>query len=60
MAPEDIVERLSGIYTPEEARLWFNAPQKVLSGEVPAALIQAGRTDDVLAVIDQLREGVFV
>jgi hypothetical protein len=60
MELEYIVDQLSDIYEPHEARLWLYARQKLLRGEVPATLIQAGRTEEVLAVIDQLREGVFV
>jgi len=34
--------------------------QKLLNGEIPANLIQQGRAAEVIAVIDQLREGVFI
>jgi hypothetical protein len=60
MELEYIIDRLSDIYTPEEARLWLYARQKLLGGSIPAALIQADRTDELIAVIDQLREGVFI
>jgi transcriptional regulator with XRE-family HTH domain len=60
MELEYIVDQLSDIYKPDEARFWLYSRQKLLSGDIPAALIQAGRTDEVLAVIDQLREGVFI
>lgn len=60
MELEYIVDQLSDIYSPDEARLWLYSRQKLLSGDIPAALIQSGRTDEVLAVIDQLREGVFI
>lgn len=60
MELEYIVDQLSDIYKPDEARLWLYSRQKLLAGDIPAALIQAGRTDEVLAVIDQLREGVFI
>lgn len=60
MELEYIVDQLSDIYTPEEARLWLYARQKLLGGAVPALLIQENRTDELIAVIDQLREGVFI
>ena len=60
MELEYVVDQLSDIYEPQEARLWLYARQRLLKGGVPAELIRNGRTDEVLAVIDQLREGVFV
>jgi transcriptional regulator with XRE-family HTH domain len=60
MELEYIVDQLSDIYTPEEARLWLNGRQKLLDGSVPTALIQDGRTDEVIAVVEQLRQGVFI
>ncbi|HYS49591.1 MAG TPA: hypothetical protein VEM36_12540 [Xanthobacteraceae bacterium] len=60
MELEYIVHQLSDIYEPADARRWLYARQKLLAGATPAALIQADRTDHLLAVIDQLREGVFV
>jgi hypothetical protein len=52
-----IVEQLSDIYEPPEARMWLLSRQKLLGGQVPAELIQANRVDEVLAVIKQLRDG---
>lgn len=57
---EYIVEQLSDFYEPQAARLWLFSRQKPLQGETPAELIQQGRTDAVIAVLDQLREGVFL
>lgn len=57
---EYIVDQLSDIYEPQEARLWLYSRQRLLDGQTPADLIQAGRVDDVIGVIDRLREGVFV
>lgn len=57
---EYIIEQLSDIYEPHEARLWLYARQRLLGGEIPAMLIQSGKTDQVLSTIDQLREGVFI
>jgi len=57
---EYIIDQLSDFYEPQEARLWLFSRQKLLNGEKPAELIQQGRTEEVLAVINQLREGVFI
>lgn len=57
---EFIVEQLSDFYDPQEARLWLFSRHKLLNGEKPADLIQKGRADEIIAVIDQLRDGVFV
>jgi uncharacterized protein (DUF2384 family) len=57
---EYIIDQLSDIYEPRDARMWLYAPQRLLENKSPAELIQAGRTNDVLAVVNQLRDGVFV
>jgi hypothetical protein len=57
---EFIVDQLSDFYEPQEARLWLFSRQKLLGGATPAELIQQGRAEEVIAVINQLRDGVFV
>lgn len=57
---EYIVDNLSDFYEPKEARLWLFARQKLLGGAIPAELIQEGRTQEVIALLDQLRDGVFL
>jgi uncharacterized protein (DUF2384 family) len=57
---EYIVDQLSDFYEPQEARLWLFSRQKLLQGARPADLIQQGRTSEVIGVIDQLRDGVYV
>ncbi len=57
---EYVVEQLADLYEPTEARMWLFARQKQLNGETPAALIQQGRTEEVITVIKQLLEGVFL
>ena len=56
---EWLVQELSEIYAPEEARLWLFSPHRLLGGETPANRIQLGRLDDVLAIIAQLRDGAY-
>ena len=57
---EYIVDQLADLYDPTEARLWLFSRQKVLNGSTPASLIQAGRTDEVLKVIGQLLDSVYI
>lgn len=56
---EYIVDQLSDFYEPQDARLWIFSRQRLLNGATPAELIQSGRIDDVISIIDQLRDGVF-
>jgi hypothetical protein len=55
-----IADQLSDFYEPDEVRLWLFSRQKLLAGETPASLIQQGKATEVIRVIDQLRDGVFV
>ncbi|MGH8558062.1 MAG: hypothetical protein ACRESZ_11485 [Methylococcales bacterium] len=57
---EYIADQLSEFYEPADVRLWLYSRQKLLKGETPAELIQQGRSSEVIAVIDQLRDGVFI
>lgn len=57
---EWLLDQLSDLYEPDEARLWLFSPHRLLDGDRPADRIQAGRVDDVLALIAQLRDGAFV
>ena len=57
---EFIVDQLSDFYEPNEARQWIFAPQRLLRGQSPAELIQAGRIDEVRRLVNQLRDGVYV
>ncbi len=54
-----IVDRLSEFYTPEETRLWLYSKHRLLGGERAIDLINRGRTDEVLGVIESLDEGTF-
>lgn len=55
-----VAERLSDFYTPEEARLWLHSAHPLLKGERAVDLITAGRTNEVLEVIEQLDSGAYV
>jgi transcriptional regulator with XRE-family HTH domain len=54
-----VVDRLSDFYTPDETRLWLHTPHQMLKGERAIDLINNGRTQDVLAVIEALDSGAF-
>ena len=57
---EFVIDLLSDFYEPNEARLWIFSRQRLLNGETPAELIQKGRVDEVLQVVHQLRDGVYL
>ncbi|MBY6242793.1 antitoxin Xre/MbcA/ParS toxin-binding domain-containing protein [Methylosinus sp. Sm6] len=54
-----VVDRLSDFYTPDETRLWLHAKHPMLNGERAIDLINAGRTEAVLAVIEALASGAY-
>jgi transcriptional regulator with XRE-family HTH domain len=55
-----VVDRLFEFYTPDEIRLWLHTPHPLLNGERAIDLINAGRTTEVLAVIERMDAGAFV
>jgi transcriptional regulator with XRE-family HTH domain len=57
---EYLVDELSDFYTPNEARLWIFSPQKHLGGASPAELIREGRIDEVMRLVNQVRDAVYV
>jgi hypothetical protein len=57
---EYIADQLSDYYEPADVRLWLFSRQELLDGRRPADLIQEGRAAEVIAVIDRLRDGVFL
>lgn len=54
-----VVDRLTEFYTPDETRLWLHAGHPMLGGERAIDLINSGRTEEVLAVIESLDAGAF-
>jgi transcriptional regulator with XRE-family HTH domain len=54
-----VVDRLSDFYTPDETRLWLHTSHPMLNGQRAIDLINAGRTEDVLAVIENLDTGAY-
>ena len=54
-----VVDRLSEFYTPDETRLWLHTRHPMLNGERAIDLINQGRTEAVLAVIEALDAGAY-
>lgn len=54
-----VVDRLADFYTPDETRLWLHTAHPMLKGERAIDLINTGRTEDVLAVIENLEAGAY-
>ncbi|MBU3887640.1 antitoxin Xre/MbcA/ParS toxin-binding domain-containing protein [Methylosinus sp. KRF6] len=57
---EFIIDQLSDIYEPQEARMWLYSPQRLLGNRSPAELIQEGRSQEVIVVVNQLRDSVHI
>lgn len=57
---EWLADQLHEFYEPADARLWLYSPHKLLEGDAPADRIRDGRIDDVLALLNQLRDGAIV
>lgn len=55
-----VVERLADFYTADETRLWLYARHPLLNSERAIDLINAGRTEEVLAVIERLDASAYV
>ena len=55
-----VVDRLSDFYTPDETRLWLHARHPLLDNERAIDLVNAGRTEEVLAVIERLDAGAYL
>jgi len=55
-----VAERLSDFYEPDEVRLWLQSPHPQMEGQKPYDLVNAGRTSEVLEVIERLDSGVYL
>jgi uncharacterized protein (DUF2384 family) len=60
LALEFIIDQLSDMYEPQEARFWLYAPQRLLGNRAPAELIQEGRAQEVINAVNQLRDSVHI
>jgi len=48
------------LYDAQAAMVWLFSPQRHLGGWVPAALIQQRRTHEVIRLLDQILDGVYL
>jgi transcriptional regulator with XRE-family HTH domain len=55
-----VVERLSDFYSADETRLWLHARHPLLNNERAIDLINVGRTEEVLVVIERLEAGAYI
>jgi hypothetical protein len=60
LALEFVIDQLSDIYEPQEARMWLYSPQRLLKNQSPAELFQEGRAQEVIAMVNQLRDSVHI
>ena len=60
LALEWLIQQLGDLYSPDEARLWLFSHNSALDGRRPADLIAEGKTEDVLTLIDELRDGAYL
>src|SRR5438876_680867 len=54
-----VVDRLAEFYSPDETRIWLYSKHPLVNGERAIDLIHAGRTDEVLAVIESLDQSTY-
>lgn len=63
-APKDdiayVMRELDDFYTEPEALMWLILPNRLLDGEVAASLMARGRLNDVLRLVRQLNDGVYL
>lgn len=57
---EYLINELSELYNPKEAKLWIYSPNSLLDGKRPLELIHGGDIELVLDVIAQLKDGAFI
>lgn len=57
---EWLASELAEFYAPGDARVWLFSRHRLLQGATPAERIQEDRTDEVLALIEQLKTGAYV
>lgn len=55
-----LIQSLSDIYAPHEAREWMNIPNELLGGHTAAELIALGRGTEVEAIVLQLRDSAHL
>jgi len=56
----DALLTAAGIYNDVELAFWLNAPQPLLGMWTPIQLLARGEAHELLRVMDQLADGVYV
>jgi uncharacterized protein (DUF2384 family) len=51
-----VLQQLADLYTPEQAQQWLSTPHALLGGRSGAELINEGKVEEVLRLINRLRE----
>jgi uncharacterized protein (DUF2384 family) len=54
-----VVDRLSDFYSSDETRIWLHTAHPMLKGERAIDLINRGRTEEVLGIIESLDTGAY-
>ena len=55
-----LLRELRQVYEPEGCGIWLYAPHKTWNGLSAVDLIEDGRIEEVLTVIDQLASGAYI
>ena len=55
-----MLDALGEFYGDSEAEQWMESPHRLLGQKSPRSCIRSGRTNEVWALIDQLRTGAFI
>ena len=55
-----VAEQMAQYYEPDDARMWLYRPNAQLKGsKTPAEMIEEGRTDEVLRLIERIAAGAY-
>ena len=54
-----VAEQLSEFFEPSDVKMWLFAPHPELASARPADLLADGRIEEVLAVIERLRDSAY-
>lgn len=55
-----VVDSLAEFYSPDEIRVWLYSRNKLLNGERAMDMINAGKTDEVLAAIERFSSHAYL
>lgn len=55
-----IQAELKDLWSPDEVKVWLNLPHELLDGSTPGDRITKGKGDEVLVLIDQIKNGAYL